>query len=190
MTDSELIEKKVVCPVCDSSNIDSSFSVSDYTAPMGIPVSMKLITNTCRDCGETGDFDAYNDHVIEEAQKKSKFSAVLNLLQDLESKNIKMAYVERTLGLPQRTIARWKSGEYSASGFALLQIIHSFPWILEVAKNNFDQIVATQCVVTEGTKIICQYLPSLVKPETLTITEIKIDIHNPWTPPISSGGHL
>ncbi|MES2614701.1 MAG: hypothetical protein V4591_04725 [Bdellovibrionota bacterium] len=163
MIDNELTTKKFVCPVCDSSNIESSYSMSDYTAPMGVPVPMKLITNTCRDCGEAGDFEALNDRAIEEAQKKSRFSAVLNLLSDLESKNIKMAYIERTLGLPQRTIARWKGGEYSASGFALLQIIHSFPWILEVAKSNFDPVVGLQHLLTESTKIFSQYLPNFVK---------------------------
>lgn len=80
------------------------------------------------------------------------------LIESLESKGLKLAYIERCLGLPQRTISRWKSGEESASGKALLQIIDNCPWILEIAKNHYNKKEILHKMVTLSTEITSHLL--------------------------------
>lgn len=60
-----------------------------------------------------------------------------DLLQRLEEIT-QIAHAERVLGLPARTIARWKTGHASASATALLRFIVTYPWLLEVAEDQFE----------------------------------------------------
>lgn len=50
---------------------------------------------------------------------------------------VKSSYIERTLGLPQRSLGDKKFLEMPETQ-ALLRIIYVMPWILEVAEHNFD----------------------------------------------------
>jgi hypothetical protein len=60
------------------------------------------------------------------------------LLDALAAAGVSMAYVERVLGLPPRTLARWKAGECSAAGLALLRLVRAFPWVLQAAAARFS----------------------------------------------------
>ena len=61
------------------------------------------------------------------------------MLSHLSKIGYSMAAIERALELPQRTISRWKANkELSSIGIALLRIIRTYPWILEVAEKKFD----------------------------------------------------
>ena len=53
------------------------------------------------------------------------------ILAELKSQNITGARVERILGLPKRTIPRWKRGQGTASGLALLRMVNKFPWMID-----------------------------------------------------------
>jgi hypothetical protein len=58
--------------------------------------------------------------------------------------------MERALGLPARTLARWKNEQTtspSAAGVALMRIIRTFPWILEVADVQFDKTKARKVLL-------------------------------------------
>jgi hypothetical protein len=52
--------------------------------------------------------------------------------------------MERVLGLPQRTLAKWKNRSVvpSAAGVSLLKYIRVFPWLLEVAENDYDYAIS------------------------------------------------
>ncbi len=71
-----------------------------------------------------------------------------------------MAYVERALDLPARTVARWKSGEHSASALALLRVVATYPWMLEVAEHRFDLSVADAKVVMAAGKVFAKFVNS------------------------------
>jgi hypothetical protein len=58
--------------------------------------------------------------------------------ETLEAKlQVKCSYIERTLGLPQRSLKDKKFLELPETQ-ALLRIIYVMPWVLEVAEHNFD----------------------------------------------------
>lgn len=50
---------------------------------------------------------------------------------------LKKSYIERTLGLPQRSLSDRKFLELPETQ-VLLRIIYSMPWLIEVAEHNFD----------------------------------------------------
>ncbi|MDA3822348.1 MAG: hypothetical protein PF450_07045, partial [Bacteroidales bacterium] len=75
------------------------------------------------------------------------------ILTSLNRDGYSNASMERALGLPSRTLARWKkenSISPSSSGIALMRIIRSFPWILDIAENNFDQKKAMSIFLTNA----------------------------------------
>jgi len=96
---------------------------------------------TCRKCG----FEEYlpsNDETIARALSDLKKALMVLLLNDLNSSGLPNAYRERALGLPARTLARWKnevSLMQSAAGHALMRLIRTFPWLLQVAEAEFDE---------------------------------------------------
>ncbi len=98
-------------------------------------------TLTCRKCG----FEEYlpsNDRTIERALSDLKKASMVHLLNDLNSSGLTNAYMERALGLPARTLARWKNEASimpSAAGHALMRLIRTFPWLLQVAEEGFDE---------------------------------------------------
>lgn len=98
-------------------------------------------TLTCRKCG----FEEYlpsNDRTIERALSDLKKASMVHLLNDLNSSGLTNAYMERALGLPARALARWKNEASimpSAAGHALMRLIRTFPWLLQVAEEGFDE---------------------------------------------------
>lgn len=78
------------------------------------------------------------------------------MLQHLAEAGISMAYLERALRLPARTVARWKSGNVSASGLALLRVVRRFPWVVEVAASRFAEDVAARAVVGAAAETLHQ----------------------------------
>lgn len=83
----------------------------------------------------------------------------VNLLIDsLEDKKISFSYLERALELPFGTIQRWKEGDITPEEMTLLKIISVYPWIIQVADNQFNHKVANAVLVKEASKIICSKL--------------------------------
>lgn len=60
---------------------------------------------------------------------------------------ITMAMFERVFELPTRTLTRWKGGDFSASALALLRIVATYPWIIEVAEHKFERNYASFVVI-------------------------------------------
>lgn len=72
------------------------------------------------------------------AQKQAETIFVQTSIEKLNKLNISMALFERVFELPSRTLTRWKNGDFSASALALLRIIMTYDWIVEVAANKFE----------------------------------------------------
>jgi hypothetical protein len=75
---------------------------------------------------------------------------IIDMLQEKE--DYSMAFVERALELPQRTMMRWKKGQLSDAAIALLRIIGTYPWIMDVADAKYDSIYAQKRLTIEGAK--------------------------------------
>ena len=133
------------CPVCASDNITSETVQRVVAATLGPPKIYAAVVDSCGECGEVGDFDAVNDARIEEALRESEVASIRMMLDELAQAGISNASVERALRLPQRTTARWKDGKLSAGAAALIRMVRTYPWMLEVADADYkpDQVVFT-----------------------------------------------
>jgi len=142
------------CPTCGSQDLTERVDQSQMSFPYAGSFNLKEIVNTCRVCGTEGDFAKINEAAIEAVEEEAKKIGVENILANLNDQGYSMAYMERSLDLPQRTMMRWKTGECSASSLALLRLVRTYPWLLKVAESRFDYIKSMQILCNEGIKTI------------------------------------
>jgi len=93
--------------------------------------------------------------------KKKKRPSVKKIFKDFKAWQWNLAWVERILELPQRTMARWKTGKVSATSEALIRMIHAMPWLLDVAEKRYNEQYArgrliAQVGIQEMEKAHCQ----------------------------------
>lgn len=144
------------CPVCNSHDVTVEKRTNTYSAPYGPELEYTTEVATCSVCGESGDFNGVNTAEIEKAVRSSDLRSVEHMLNHLDEAGFSMAYLERALRLPARTMARWKTGQCSASGLALLRLLRTFPWLAEVAESGFDQTHAKRAALMAGMHLIDQ----------------------------------
>jgi transcriptional regulator with XRE-family HTH domain len=106
----------------------------------------------------SGDFSGENDRRIAQALEAAVSMSAKGIIEQLSNRGVSMAYIERALRLPQRTLARWKTGEFSAPGIALLRLIRTYPWLLSVADDSFDPALARQTLIVEAGKAISEVI--------------------------------
>ncbi|SNX59755.1 hypothetical protein SAMN06296273_1189 [Nitrosomonas ureae] len=138
------------CPACGSDSIETTNIKQMLPIVYGDPAILDEVLDKCLVCGESGDFSGLNDQRITETIDIAKKKSVNDMLHYLSERGLKMTYVERALELPARTIARWKGGELSAATLALLRIIRTYPWLIEVADSHFDPSVANGKLLEEA----------------------------------------
>lgn len=138
----QMIQNPIICPVCGSSAVETETKATKHVFNGAGTFNVDEIVNRCSTCGEEGDFAGVNDVRINDALEIFRKKFLSDLIQNLAARNITMAWIERCLAIPQRTLHRWKKGKCTASDLALLRIIDTFPWILEVAKQGFSQKAA------------------------------------------------
>ena len=99
-----------------------------------------------------------------------------------------MAGMERVLGLPQRTMMRWKAGTFSDSAAALLRILATYPWMIDVADARFDPVYAQERVAIEGVRAVArlahqrnifQGVVATTDPETMRTSGIFTTVSQP-----------
>jgi hypothetical protein len=126
------------CPVCGSTDLKEKGVTEKIKAPYGPEISFEAIENTCSVCGEEGDFFNKSEDLILSALRESTEVSIDTILNSLNGLEISNAYFERALRLPPRTLARWKNKKLSASSLALLRMVGTYPWLLEVADRDFE----------------------------------------------------
>ena len=146
------------CPVCGSVDVSTSYENKFHVVPFAEGVSFSSTVNVCGRCGEQGDFAEENDERLKAAEAAAVRDSIENILSYLNSQGRSLAFIERALRLPQRTLQRWKAGECSAAGVALLRIARTFPWVLDVADSNFVEIVAQQQVVLAAANVLANVM--------------------------------
>jgi len=124
------------CPACGSSGFYESHKETILSDNYGGEIQIRIEIRKCDICGFSHEVD---DKSRKEAVTKLKKDAVLNIIDYLSENQKSIAGIERALGLPQRTIAKWKNGTSSPSSaaVALFKFIKVFPWLLDVADNDF-----------------------------------------------------
>lgn len=185
-------ENLVQCPACGSSDVAVTYESRSYSAPFGAPSSVSTEITTCRACGESGDFRNANAAALKQAIETADQKSIASILEWLGAAGVSMAYIERALRLPTRTVARWKSGECSASGIALLRLLRTYPWLLDVAASSFSDLAARRAVLTAASEVLAeavdaaglQYSVSASQPQAGTV-ELRTRFE-PKTPIIST----
>lgn len=58
-------------------------------------------------------------------------------IDSINAKGITNTYFEKALRIPFGSLKKWRSGKILPEEIALLKIIDTFPYLLEIADNNF-----------------------------------------------------
>ncbi|MGD0237621.1 MAG: hypothetical protein ABSC55_24215 [Syntrophorhabdales bacterium] len=131
------------CPVCGSSDFEVTSKQGTVSVPFGPEIAVEDETFICRVCSAAIDFSRSYDESRSNALEQSRRGSVDSMIDYLSKEGYSLAAMERALDLPQRTMSRWKStGEVSSTGMALLRIVRTFPWVLQVAQAKFEPIQA------------------------------------------------
>lgn len=158
----------ISCPVCGSEKLNKNIRKISLPVKYGRDVQIDETVYTCQECQVEGDFASENDEIIERALNLAKSKSAGAMLDDLSTQGISMAYFERALNLPTRSLARWKKGEITAAGLALLKVVRTIPWVLEIADEDFDEIYVNKRIVQESNAIIgAAFAPFLVSGKAL-----------------------
>lgn len=138
----------VTCPACGSNKAARSEKESFDGLTLGSKFSFKEVNYKCNSCSEEGDFLAETDKNYLVAQKEAQSNLVKQLLETMNNAGVTMALFERVFELPARTLTRWKNGDFSSSSLALLRIVMTYPWVIEVAENKFEKTYSKCAVIT------------------------------------------
>ena len=129
-----------LCPVCGSNKLERVIQKESINGDLGIELIIDVPHEKCIECGSEGDFFGESEEVIDKALSSINKICIDDALNFLNESKISFAGIERAIGLPQRTLTKWKNGISSptAAGIALLKYLRTFPWLIEVAENKFD----------------------------------------------------
>lgn len=143
-----------ICPSCGSKDLEKVANKKSYPIVYGKPAEWDEEMHHCLTCGESGNFSDDNDSIAENAIELAKKQSVNTMLDSLVEGGIKMAYLERAFELSPRTTSRWKAGGCSASSIALIRIIRTFPWMVEVADAHFDPRFAAKRLLQAAGQVV------------------------------------
>lgn len=176
--------EKVICSYCGKDTVSIKDREIEISEPYVESSTVKIQERVCSHCGFSED-DGNNDLVIQKELAALKRASMVKVLDELNAMGHTTASMERALGLPARTIARWKnerSMSPSAAALALMRMIRTFPWLLAVADMHFEGEAARnillqhaakelvdirsehpEVVVTSGSQISPNHFESLVR---------------------------
>lgn len=147
--------KDKACPVCGANTLTLKKEVQVLKESFGGQSEVPINEYYCSTCESTGDFFNENEKIIETNLKSLKRQSIVNILNDFSDIKISMSAIERALSLPQRTLTKWKNGatKPSSTGLALMKYLRIFPWLLEVAENNFDYNSAQKIHIEDAVRM-------------------------------------
>lgn len=173
----------VTCPACGSNQTTRSEKESFADLTLGSKFSFSEVNYKCNSCGEEGDFLAETDKNYLAAQKEAQSNLLKQLVETMNNAGITMAMFERVFELPARTLTRWKNGDFSSSALALLRIVITYPWIIEVAENKFEKTYSKCAVITaaaqEFKKEIHSNKPQITETSTGSSAIFVVKVNSP-----------
>lgn len=129
------------CPICGEKNsleIKKEKLKIKYAREKGL-ATFKYYE--CPSCGATFDFDfeEENEKSIKREKTIVRQKSVSKILSCLE-KDYSFVEIERSFGLPPRSLSKWKTGAKSPSAAVatLINLIGVFPWLSYVAASDYD----------------------------------------------------
>ncbi|MFA6036881.1 MAG: hypothetical protein WC748_02010 [Legionellales bacterium] len=140
-------KQKLTCPVCGSEKIKRHENENHAYLTLGERFNFQEIYYKCENCEEEIDILNETDKSYLLAKKQAEKALVKKIIAKLSALGISMAYFERVFELPIRTLTRWKNGDFSANALALLRIINTYPWMVEVADEKFEPTFAKEILL-------------------------------------------
>ena len=128
------------CSYCGSIDVGIREDLIEISEPFADVSTVTVKMVVCNACGFEED-DESNDRALQEALAVCKQSSMVHILTNLNEQGYSNASMERSLGLPARTLARWKSERSfvpSSAALALMGFKRTFPWLLKIAEHEFD----------------------------------------------------
>lgn len=129
------------CPVCGAKN-GLIKTKQTFVAKYGqekVPTEIEYYR--CRYCNEELflDLEEQSQKAMSEALEKAKKNNVSKILSNLDDTS-SFATIERSFGLPPRTLSKWKTQAKtpSATAAAFINLLGVFPWLTKVAFCNYD----------------------------------------------------
>ncbi len=135
------------CPACGATEMTRYVNEKFDQLTLGNKFFYDEIYYKCNSCSEEGDFLSETDQNYVSAQKNAQLDMIKKILDGFIRSNISMAMLERIFELPARTLTRWKNGDFSSSGLALLRVLATFPWIASVAEHKFNPTYASSTII-------------------------------------------
>jgi hypothetical protein len=160
----------IKCPVCGSVNLEKTFSNEVLKGDLGEDASYKKVSCRCLDCGSEGDFFNENTDAINFALDTLKRKYVKSTLDYFTENKISFSSIERILGLPQRTLTKWKNdvAQPTAAGVALLKFLRVYPWLLDVAEHSYDYDTSQEIFLKSAFNIMLHKI-SFSKDDTMEL---------------------
>lgn len=133
-----------ICPICGANTLEEKNEIQLLKESYGGQKELNMVYYHCTTCDSEGDFFNDNEEKIDSNLEILKGQTVKNIISYFMTNKVNMSAIERALSLPQRTLTKWKNGvsKPSAAGLALLKYLRTFPWLIEIADNNFDYNIA------------------------------------------------
>lgn len=144
----------IMCPACGSHELEMVGGKRSHQLTLGDEFEYLEQMFKCSVCGEEGDFANTNDETFKAAEAIALKKLVPSLIDNLSEERISMAQIERAFELPQRTLTRWKGGDFSATSVALLRLIKTFPFVVNVAEKRFNPEFASKTILTEALRML------------------------------------
>ena len=148
--------EKKLCPVCGSDKLERVIQKESIIGDLGKDLVVDMPHEKCMECGFEGDLFGENEKTIEKALSTLNKAYIDEALDFFIERKINFAGIERAVGLPQRTLTKWKNGISSptAAGIALLKYLRTFPWLIEVAEHKFDFNITQKIFVEEALNML------------------------------------
>lgn len=159
------MNEKKICECCGSSNVTIRESSRMYPIPFANHIEYKNLVIHCNDCGEDVELDAAqsvdeflsekNPIYLNEIQKSIKV-----ILDEMEQKGYSQSRIERAFDIPKRTVSKWYNhvNMPSAGALSLLRLIMNFPWLINIAENNYDRKIAHKIALGNAIKFFSEEL--------------------------------
>lgn len=176
------MSEKKFCPICGSDKLEYITTKETIRGDM----SKELIADgkivKCIECGSEGDFFDENEVAIEKALAGLNEIYINETLDYFNKNNISFAGIERAVGLPQRTLTKWKNGisTPTAAGIALLKYLRIFPWLIDVAEHKFDYDISQKIFLGMAFNVFMnsiQIKSGGIIPDGKTDTAVNINAH-------------
>jgi DNA-binding transcriptional regulator YiaG len=164
-----------ICPICGVGNLELKIKKKNITYPFGGEREVDIKEYYCPTCESSGDFFYENEELIEKALDSLKNDSIRNIIEYFNQNKTSMTAIERILSIPFRTLSRWKNGtsKPSATAISLFKFIRLYPWLLEVAENNFDNKFSCNILLYQAFKM-CSEVENFSSAGTYTMKDSNI----------------